>query len=376
MNTQELIEKFQTYIVQIASETGTGTGFFLPRHQVIVTNYHVITGNWSVIVKGELMKRQLAQVVYTNPRWDIALIRLDQKIKHNEQILTPNVQVHDGEGVIAIGHPYGLNYTSTQGVISKKDRLQDGIPYIQTDTPINPGNSGGPLINMKGQIVGMNTFIIKDANNLGFALPTPYIYGALNQYLPLSKSIKTPITACASCLMPVYKGYVDMGKYCLTCGSEVELPSEEQTKEQPVDADQPTGDMAITIENMLKLRGLIPEECRNGKNRWTYNYGVVNMHIIYQPDSMTVFIESNLGQLPHLNVHELYQFMLRENNNKESHYFFMVQENIYSCAAVPNMNISAKDLGAIYEHIGEKSEEYYDILNKRFGVIPPVLYDR
>ena len=63
MNTQELIEKFQTYIVQIASETGTGTGFFLPRHQVIVTNYHVIKGNWSVIVKGELMKRQLAQVV-------------------------------------------------------------------------------------------------------------------------------------------------------------------------------------------------------------------------------------------------------------------------------------------------------------------------
>jgi len=75
----------------------------------------------------------------------------------------------DGDAVVAIGHPFGLNYTATQGVISKVDRIREGLKYIQIDAAINPGNSGGPLVNMSGEIIGVNSFIIR--GEITWALP-------------------------------------------------------------------------------------------------------------------------------------------------------------------------------------------------------------
>ena len=86
----------------------------------------------------------------------------------------------DGEVVVAIGHPFGLNYTATQGVISKVDRIRDGVKYIQIDAAINPGNSGGPLVNKEGEVIGINSFIIRGGDNLGFALPVSYLKEALD----------------------------------------------------------------------------------------------------------------------------------------------------------------------------------------------------
>ena len=86
--------------------------------------------------------------------------------------------------MVAIGHPYGLNYTATQGVISKVDRIREGLKFIQIDAAINPGNSGGPLVNSNGEVIGVNSFIIRGGDNLGFALPVNYLKEALKLYLP------------------------------------------------------------------------------------------------------------------------------------------------------------------------------------------------
>src|SRR5574338_619774 len=93
-------------------------------------------------------------------------------------------ETKDGDVVVAIGHPFGLNYTATQGVISKVDRIRDGVKYIQIDAAINPGNSGGPLVNKNGEIIGINSFIIRGGDNLGFALPVNYLREALLLYQP------------------------------------------------------------------------------------------------------------------------------------------------------------------------------------------------
>src|SRR5205814_7233075 len=120
-------------------------------------------------------------------------------------------EVQDGDEVLAIGHPYGLNYTATQGVVSRADRVQQGIHYIQIDAAINPGNSGGPLVNEEGEVLGVNTFIIKGGDNLGFALPVSYLKEALDQYLPIKG--ETAIR-CPSCGTVVTEKTLDNGEYC------------------------------------------------------------------------------------------------------------------------------------------------------------------
>ena len=120
-------------------------------------------------------------------------------------------QVKDGDDVLAIGHPYGLNYTATQGVVSRVDRVQQGLKYIQTDTAINPGNSGGPLVNDLGEVIGVNTFIIKGGDNLGFALPSSYLKEALEQYKPVRGEV---VVRCPSCSTLVTAENIDEGKYC------------------------------------------------------------------------------------------------------------------------------------------------------------------
>ena len=147
MDVQEIINKFQPVIIQIATPQGTGTGFFVKGENVIITNDHVVKGNSEVVISGKSFQKQMSLVLFNDPKYDLAFISVPDGTGMPELHLAAGYEVHDGETVIAIGHPYGLNYTATEGIVSKAKRLQKGINYIQIDAAINPGNSGGPLVN-------------------------------------------------------------------------------------------------------------------------------------------------------------------------------------------------------------------------------------
>ena len=367
MSIQELIEKYQSIVVQIATATGSGTGFYLPQAALVVTNHHVVKDGWTATIKGKYLEKQIGTVVFTHPRWDLAFIHLENVPEIEDNLLPDNFDLRDGDAVIAIGHPFGLNYTATQGVVSRLDRVQNGLNYIQTDTAINPGNSGGPLINLRGHIIGVNTFIIQNADNLGFALPVKYVIEALNSYMP---NYGTQITCCPACNALVHSGNVDMEKYCPECGTEVQLPSKEEALAQE------GGNMAATIEAALELLGCPKELCRNGANAWAIEQGSANINIIYQPDRYAVFLDASMGRLPKENIKPLYEYLLRENNNTEQHYFFTVQENIYLSAVILNMDISAEECADIFTDIFNKADDYDDILMEEFGCLPPVYEDK
>ncbi|MBW7868917.1 MAG: trypsin-like peptidase domain-containing protein [Brumimicrobium sp.] len=368
MNAQDIIEKYRSYVVQIATGSSTGTGFFIAEHQLIATNYHVIKGNWVVTVRGELIDSQSAKVIFTHPRWDIAFLQIETPIGVQESLLTKQeILVREGDSVIAIGHPFGLTYSATQGVISRNNRKYEGMTYFQTDTPINPGNSGGPLINLNGKIIGMNTFIIDHANNIGFALPYSYINEALNTCLQFRGATTT---VCPSCLVPVFEGCVDMEKYCMNCGTEVELPGNQQEIITEV-----KGDVASVIEKALELMRCSPIECRNGENRWTLTFGDTTINIFYQPHKYTIYVDGTMGEIPKENIGDLYEYMLRENDNDDLYYFFTVQGNVYISAAIPNMEITAQECHDIFRHIFEKCDDYFQILRDHFGVEPTVFLD-
>jgi serine protease Do len=155
-------------------QQGLGSGFIIDRDGYIVTNNHVVDGadTIKVILKDET--EYPAKVIGRDPVTDIALIKIEAKGNLPTVVLGSSDDLKVGEWVTAIGSPFGLQYTVTAGIVSAKGRAIGSGPYddfIQTDASINPGNSGGPLINMKGEVVGINTMIIAGGQGIGFAIP-------------------------------------------------------------------------------------------------------------------------------------------------------------------------------------------------------------
>ena len=155
-----------------------GSGFFISSDGYLVTNNHIVESAEAVTVKtldGEIYK---ADVVGTDPDSDLALLKVDQKNLPYVG-LGDSTQCRPGEWVLAIGNPLSFEHTVTAGIISAKGRQLFGGPryqnFIQTDAAINPGNSGGPLVNMQGDVIGINSMISTTTGGsigIGFAIPT------------------------------------------------------------------------------------------------------------------------------------------------------------------------------------------------------------
>ena len=161
---------------------GTGSGFVYDDAGHIVTNNHVVEGAQSIEVRFSDDTQLPATVIGTDPANDLAVIQVDSLPDNARPLpLAASANLRVGQRAIAIGNPFGLDRTLTTGVISALGRpLQtnnDSYIYnvIQTDAAINPGNSGGPLLNSRGEVIGVNTAIQQDAQGIGFAVPVETI---------------------------------------------------------------------------------------------------------------------------------------------------------------------------------------------------------
>jgi serine protease Do len=173
---REFFEKFFGELPKDFKQRSLGSGFIINSKGLIVTNNHVVEGadkirvrlaggkEYQGIVKGRDPKTDLAIVQITNPPRDLPYLTLGD-----------SDAVRVGDWVLAVGNPFGLGNTVTQGIISAKGRVIGAGPYdnfLQTDAAINPGNSGGPLLNLKGEVVGINTAIVASGQGIGFAIPS------------------------------------------------------------------------------------------------------------------------------------------------------------------------------------------------------------
>lgn len=158
-------------------QRGTGSGFIISADGRIITNAHVVDGSDTVKVTLKDGRSLTGQVVGVDPVTDVAVIKVAGDNLPIVRVGNSD-QIQPGEWAVAIGNPLGLDNTVTAGIISAKGRSsgQVGVPdkrvdFIQTDAAINPGNSGGPLLNERGEVIGMNTAIIDGAQSIGFAIP-------------------------------------------------------------------------------------------------------------------------------------------------------------------------------------------------------------
>ncbi len=169
---------------------GMGSGFIIDEEGYVLTNHHVVDGAGKIIVTLHDNTEYEADLIGSDPKTDVALIKIRQGQKKEE---FPYLSLGDsdvlqvGEVVVAIGNPFGLNHTVTAGIVSAKGRDIGSGPYdeyIQTDAAINPGNSGGPLLNAKGEVIGINTAIISGNQGsnvgIGFAIPINLVTSMLD----------------------------------------------------------------------------------------------------------------------------------------------------------------------------------------------------
>jgi serine protease Do len=160
-----------------SQQRSLGSGFIIGSNGSIVTNAHVVENAKKIIVKLSDKREFEAKLLGKDLKTDVAVIKIDSKESLPTAELGDSEQLHVGEWVMAVGNPFGLDSSVTSGIVSAKGRHIGAGPYdnfIQTDTPINPGNSGGPLVNLRGQVVGINMAIVSQAGgNIGIGFATP-----------------------------------------------------------------------------------------------------------------------------------------------------------------------------------------------------------
>ncbi len=153
---------------------GVGSGFILTADGFVLTNHHVVAGADEIFVTMTDKREFKAKLIGSDKRTDVAVVKLDATGLPHLPVGNPD-SLRVGEWVLAIGSPFGLENTVTAGIVSAKGRdTGDYLPFIQTDVAVNPGNSGGPLINMKGEVVGINSQIYSRTGGfmgISFAIP-------------------------------------------------------------------------------------------------------------------------------------------------------------------------------------------------------------
>lgn len=359
MTTQQIIELYRPAIIQMATQTNTGTGFYVKEFDVIVTNEHVVSKTAEVTIAGRLFEKRLARVWYMDKKHDLAFLQPPEEVQMPEVKLGDYNSLHDGEVVVAIGHPFGLNYTATQGVISKVDRVREGVKYIQIDAAINPGNSGGPLVNKQGEIIGVNSFIIRGGDNLGFALPVSYLREALEMYAPHRG---TPSTRCHSCNYLVLPENIDATKYCPFCGTEIKLPLLSEREVKPVGIAKMVEEILTELSKDVKL-------ARDGNNTWSVKEGAAKIKVNYNPENFFVAGDAYLCQLPTdtTQIKPLYQFLLQENYKLDGLVLSCVRQNIVLSCIMYDLDMNKENGVEMFRDLFQKADYYDQILEKDYG---------
>ncbi len=173
---------------------GMGSGFIVSSDGLILTNAHVVREAKDVIVKLSDRREFTAKVLGTDTTTDIAVLKIDAKDLPTVR-LGDSRQIEVGDPVLAIGAPYGLEQTATQGIVSAKGRSLPGdavVPFIQTDAAVNPGNSGGPLFDGTGSVVGINAQIYSRSGGfqgLSFAIPIDVALKIKDQIVATGKAV-------------------------------------------------------------------------------------------------------------------------------------------------------------------------------------------
>ncbi len=357
---RSLIEKYKDVVIQIATPFSIGTGFYLKDYNLIVTNEHVVRNNKQVVIEGKGVQRLLRTVRYIDPKYDLAFVQGPDQSELGAVHLHDVEDYSEGDPVVAVGHPFGLKYTATQGIISNTSHQQNDLYYIQHDAALNPGNSGGPLVNEQGEVLGVNTFIIQNGQSIGFSLPSKYLKQVLDEFVAGKKELGV---RCQSCANIVFEPNPEK-KYCPHCGARITLISQ-------IEDYVPKG-IRLEIEDALKELGFDVSLTRRGPYNWEIDQGSAKIMLSYHEESGMIAGDAFICSLPKDKIKEIYIYLLQQNYQLEGLCFSILNQDIILSLQVFDHYFKPETGSAIFRVLFEKANEYDDILLRDFGAIPRV----
>jgi S1-C subfamily serine protease len=231
MPIEDLVDKTSLAVLRLSTSEGSGSGFLVTNTGVLVTNAHVVGSDSDVTVKNIHQEQFNGKVVYKDPDLDLALVKLDvDNTPHLTLGTLATARV--GESVIAIGNPgLGMQNTVTRGIVSAVGPYPELGPgtWVQTDASINPGNSGGPLLDTRGEVIGMNTVkVVKQGvQGMGFALSADDIVNIVRRFFPSTQNNSVQPgrgRILISSTTPDAEVYID-GKFVGNAPSSIPLPA-------------------------------------------------------------------------------------------------------------------------------------------------------
>lgn len=347
-----IIKNIEDSVYRINTAYGSGTGFYNLKNNVIVTNYHVVASSLTVSVEDRNKNRYLAKVCYANTGKDIAFLRAVNLPKPSKSVLTEHLtETNAREKVLVLGYPFGMPFTVTEGIVSNPRQIIGGSNFIQTDAAINPGNSGGPVINEKGELVGIVTSKFSDADNMGFAIPME----TLREELEIVSELSGDFTiGCHSC-----NGLIEeKTDYCPNCGVDID---EKMFQELPL------SDFSTKVEEAIGKLNIDPVLARTGRERWYFHQGSAEIRMFVY-DNNYLFATSPLNDLPRKNLAQVYEYILTQDTGK--HILSISKNQIFISYRIHISDLYSDNKDNILEDLTQlavKADELDDVFVNDFG---------
>jgi len=237
--------------------------------------------------------------------------------------------------------------------------LQGEVEYIQFDAAINPGNSGGPLLNEMAEVIGVNTFIIQNSNNLGFALPFYTLKEALDQFYAVNHE---NVIRCISCKNLIVEENIQ-NDYCPKCGTKLEVAKRRR------EGYTPSGTVAL-VEKILVGLGINVTLSRRSQRSWRFESGTTRFDINYY-DNGIIIADSALCRIPQENIEALYDYLLNENGILERLQFSINENTIYLSFIVVDSSLGEEYGTAALRKLYESAPRYQKHLIGKFNAPEP-----
>ncbi len=347
--------QYEKVVLRIATPYATGTGFYLREHNLIVTSEFVVRDNPEVIVEASGVDRQIVPVVFTDAFFDLALLQPVLPLDLPEVKLAEPSNLTVGDAVLAIGHPFGFPFMAVEGTIKNLTYRWEEQDFIEIDASLPTGNGGGPVVNMQGEVEGVNTFLVRKTDRIDYALPVAQVSNLLMAYEAAGRK---PGLRCEHCEQRTF-AMEDGQSDCSHCGKDQSYPHQ-------LPVYHPEG-ISQTIEELINEVGHPAPLTRRGPNTWELKQGSARVNISYYEKNGLIIGDAYLCELPPDNEKPLLEYLLKQNHDIEG-LTFSIRENAVVLSLLIYDRYFNQDTGfKLFRHLLEKADYHDNILVELFG---------
>lgn len=354
-STESIKKLFREVVVSIATPDSTGTGFYLRQHNLIVTSEYVVRDNREVIVQGYGLERQMVPVVFSDSKYDLAFLQPQEAFDLPEVVLAPDQELTVGQWVIAIGHPFDLPFMAMEGEVETVGYEYEGQSFMEINAHLQPGNGGGPVVDEHGQVIGINTFLVRKEDQIDFALPVRRLSELIAAYEEAGREAGL---RCWECEQLVFAPLRKAG-HCPNCATELTLPPD-------LPIYEPQG-IAYTIEHLIAEAGHEVPLTRRGPNNWEIKEGSARVNISYYEKNGLIIGDAYLCNLPPHEDKPLLEYLLKQNHEVEGLTFSIRHQSVVLSLLIYDRYFNEDTGSKLFRYLFEKADYHDNILVELFG---------